>query len=215
VGGTAVELNDRGLVVAGNATPLAADAVTQALTKAGIQVALTQAAATDHGVVAPSLSVTFSQYSDVIQRPVTIRYLLGASSASVLGGAPTPLPGPDVIAPGGSTVGPTDVAPPVAGPPASDGAPAPGGPSSVPAGSAPALSGGTAAADGSGGEAAQGAPSPNRRAGTGAPARRPFSPVASESAGWAWGSLYLVLVAAALVLAGGVELIRTLGVRKP
>lgn len=219
VGGTAAELNDQGLVVAGTPTPLGADPVTEALGKAGIQVALAKAVKTDQGVVAPSLSITFSQYSELIQRPVTIRYVLGASSASVLGTAPPALPGPEVSGPGESTVGSAEAAPPVSESSASGGLTA-GADAGVDA--APGLPppGGVATLGGRGVDATAGSTGSSGPAGAGAVAvgagaGRRFSPVVSESAGWAWGSLYLVLVAAGVVLAGGVELIRSLGVRKP
>jgi hypothetical protein len=219
VGETAAELNDQGLVVAGTPTPLGIDPVTEALSQAGIRVALAKAVQTDQGVVAPSLSITFSQYSELIQRQVTIRYVLGASSASVLGTAPPALPAPEVFGPGESTVGSPEAAPAVSGSPAPDGLTA-GDHAGLDATAELPLPGGAAAADGSGAEAAVGATGSSGPAGTGAAALgtvagRRFSPVVSESAGWAWGSLYLVLVAAGLVLAGGVELIRSLGVRKP
>jgi hypothetical protein len=220
VGDLAAELNDDGLVVAGAMAPVGTDPLAEALARAGIQVAVTRAVTTESGVVAPSLSVTFSQYSELIQRQVTIRYVLGASSASALRTAPPPLPGTDVPLPGESTVGPSEPAGPVPEAPAPDGVATSGGGLTGSAGtteSAPWAPDGDIAAGGGAAPAAGGDATPNRSTtGDREPtAARPFTPVVSESAGWAWGSLYLVLVAAGLVVAGGVELIRSLGVRKP
>jgi hypothetical protein len=220
VGDLAAQVNDQGLIVAGTATPIGADPVADALAKAGIRVAMAKAVKTDTGVVAPSLSLTFSQYSEQFQRQVTIRYVLGASSASLIAGAPPGLPASAIAGPGESTGGPVDGALP-----GSDPSPLPGGSETAGAPSSAALGGlapsGSAAIvpdeinPPGAGSAPAGRPAATATATATASAASAVRPVASESAGWAWGSLYLVLIAAGLVLAGGVELLRSLGVRKP
>ena len=217
VGGTAAALTDHGLVLAGQSVPVGDNPLTDALAQAGLQVAVTKAVRTDHGVIAPSLAITVSRYSEQIQRPVTMRYVLGASSASALGVAPPPLPDTGAVAPGDSAVGPNpDATAPPAGPPGSDD-------TSLGAGTEPATAGPTPAAvpagemtpSANGAEVAAGPARAGPAVGAATSSAGRLSPVASESAGWAWGSLYLVLVAAGLVLAGGIELIRSLRVRQP
>jgi hypothetical protein len=215
VGEMVAQITEQGLVVAGTATPIGADPVTEALAKAGIQVAMNKAVKSEAGVVAPSLSVTFTQYSEQIQRQVTIRYVLGAASASLIAGAPPVLSAPEIVGPGETTVGPADGAFPGTEQSSPDGSftsvasdgSAPGGPTPS--------DGPSTVADGAGALSAA-APAPGSPAAKSAAAvTGAVRPVVSESAGWAWGSLYLVLIAAGLVLAGGVELLRSLGVRKP
>ena len=202
--------------MAGQSVPVGDNPLTDALAQAGLQVAVTKAARTDHGVIAPSLAITVSRYSEQIQRPVTMRYVLGASSASALGVAPTPLPDTGAVAPGDSAVGPNpDATAPPAGPPASDDTSPGAGTGPATAGPTPGVPAGEMTPSGNGAEVAAGPARAGPAVGAATSNAGRLSPVASESAGWAWGSLYLVLVAAGLVLAGGIELIRSLGVRQP
>jgi hypothetical protein len=220
VGGTTAALTDGGLVLAGAAAPVGTDPLADALAKAGVSVAFTRATATKDGVVAPSLAVTFTQYSAVIQRPVTIRYVFGATSASVMATAPLALPGPPAAGPGDSLVGPAaaaaaSTAAVPSGPPDR---PSNAAPAAIPWQSSPSPVPGVGATARPVSTAVTAGPAPDgaaQQAAAGRPAVRRSRLAVSESAHWAFGSLYLVMAAAGLVLAGGVELLRSSGVRKP
>lgn len=214
INGTPVGITEDGLVLGSTKAPIPTkNPLLDALAQNGLTVEVVKAQRTQDGVVAPALVVTSVHYSQEIQRPVTIRYQLGASSASVHASG---LPGTDLgdgaPIPDGTVGGPADTG---AAAPVDTAAP-PGVPP------LPALNGTpgdrvilhSPTLDTGGGEDAAPAPPAGPSSVAAAPQAAPAVLAARAGAEhWAWGSFYFVLAAAALVIAGGVELIRSLGVR--
>jgi hypothetical protein len=219
VNGTPVGITGDGFVAGDTRTPIPGtqNPLLDALAQNGLSVEVVKAQRTEDGVVAPSLIVTSVYYSEQIQRPVTIRYQLGASSASV---HVSGLPGSPVeelpAFPDGTVGGPSDSGSFPDTVPSTDSS----GSAVLPAGatSTGGFNAGSSSTPSSGLEtAAPAVPGGGQTAPTAAGAAQGSAGVVlaarASAEHWAFGSFYLVLFAAALVIAGGGELIRSLGVR--